>query len=139
MVVKLPDRLAAQLCSDRFSFVIILIVLVSSIACKQQQPPIVATPPPAATPQIPTAISQPSPIYGKPWRGRGVVKLINRPEGWIEIDHEEIVGLMPPMEMEWFVEKKSLLNRAKVGDKVDFVIMDTRDRGQILTDIKRIE
>ena len=64
------------------------------------------------------------------------MKLINRKEGWIEINHEPIPGLMPAMEMEWFVQKKSLLDHVAVGDKVNFTIVDT-GKAQIITELKR--
>lgn len=64
------------------------------------------------------------------------MKLINRKEGWIEISHEPIPDLMPAMEMEWFVEKKSLLDHVAVGDKVNFTIVDT-GKAQIITELKR--
>jgi Cu/Ag efflux protein CusF len=93
---------------------------------------------PSSTPLDLKAISQPSPITNKPYAGIGVVKLINREEGWIEIDHEDIPGLMPAMEMEWFVKKKSLLDHVAVGDKVNFTVVDT-GKAQIITELKKAE
>ena len=66
------------------------------------------------------------------------MKLINKKEGWIEIDHEPIEGLMPAMMMEWFVEKKSLLNKVKVGDKVKFTVVET-GKAEIITTLERID
>ncbi len=54
--------------------------------------------------------------------GRGVVTKINMQLGSIELKHEEIVGVMPAMIMEFFVKDKSLLNGIAVGDKVDFIL-----------------
>ena len=71
----------------------------------------------------------------KPYPGTGVVVTINREEAWIEINHEEIKGLMPAMQMEFNVKDKSLLDRAKVGQRVDFIITET-EKGEYLTDIK---
>ena len=44
---------------------------------------------------------------------------------------------MPAMEMEWFVQKKSLLDHVAVGDKVNFTIVDT-GKAQIITELKRV-
>jgi len=72
----------------------------------------------------------------KPYPGTGVVDLINKQEGWIEITHEDIKDLMPAMQMEFNVKDKSLLDRVKVGDHVDFVIIET-PKGEYLIDIKK--
>ena len=64
-----------------------------------------------------------------------MVAAINKKEGWIEINHEDIKDLMPAMQMEFNVKDKSLLDRAKVGDRVDFTIVET-EKGEYLTDIK---
>lgn len=65
-----------------------------------------------------------------------MIRIINRKEGWIEIDHEEIKGLMPAMQMEFWVKSKSLFDHVKVGDRVDFVIVET-EKGEYLTEIKK--
>lgn len=54
----------------------------------------------------------------------GVVKSLNPKRPGIEIDHEEIVGLMPAMQMEFPVTDGSLLNGVAVNDRVDFTIED---------------
>ena len=54
--------------------------------------------------------------------GKGKVTKINITLGSIELDHEEIVGVMAPMKMEFFVKDKSILNGLKVGDEVEFVL-----------------
>jgi len=40
----------------------------------------------------------------------------------IEIDHEDIKGLMPAMEMEFHVKDKQLLEGIAVGDRVEFTV-----------------
>ena len=92
---------------------------------------------PSPTPPNMKPIAVPSPIIGKPYPGVGVVMLINKKEGWIEIDHEEIVDLMPPMVMEWHVKDRALLNRVKVGDKINFIVVETGS-GEIITDLNKI-
>lgn len=52
----------------------------------------------------------------------GIVKKIDAGNGKITIDHEDIKGYMPAMEMDFSVGDKTLLESSKVGDRVDFVI-----------------
>ena len=80
----------------------------------------------------------PEVVVGKPYPGRGVVTIINIKEAWVEIDHEDIEGLMPAMQMEFWVKDRSLLRNIRVGDKVDFVIVET-GKGEFLTAIKTIK
>jgi Cu(I)/Ag(I) efflux system periplasmic protein CusF len=40
----------------------------------------------------------------------------------IEIDHGDIKGLMPAMEMEFHVKDKALLNGISVGDRIEFTV-----------------
>ena len=72
----------------------------------------------------------------KPYPATGVVALINKKEGWIEINHDEIKDLMPAMQMEFWVKDKNLLDKVKAGDRVDFTIVETK-KGEYLTEIKR--
>src|SRR4029079_498602 len=101
---------------NRTIFVVLLaVVLIGAEACKHSPETTTSVPSPSPTPSpvqsnFKPISSYPAPVLGKPYPGKGVVKLINRKEGWIEIVHEDIVDLMPAMEMEWFVEKSSLLN-----------------------------
>jgi Cu/Ag efflux protein CusF len=74
----------------------------------------------------------------KRFSGKGVVTKINLQIGSVEIDHEEIKGVMPAMIMEFYVTDKTELENLKVGDKVEFVLEE--DRGQEkLTSIKKIQ
>lgn len=56
------------------------------------------------------------------YNAKGVVTKIDLAGGTIEIDHEEITGLMPKMIMEFHTRDKALLNGIKIGDKVEFVL-----------------
>jgi len=71
----------------------------------------------------------------KSYPGTGVIVTINRDEGWIEINHEEIKELMPAMQMEFNVKDKSLLDKVKVGQRVDFTIIETKEE-EYLVDIR---
>ncbi len=79
----------------------------------------------------------PPAIVGKPYPAKGVVTIINLKEGWVEINHEAIEGLMPPMQMEWPVKPKSLMKSIKVGDRVEFTVVET-GKGEIITAIKAV-
>jgi len=124
---------------QKYALLVALACLISfSVSCKRQTSS-PTTPAPSPTPQNLKPIGvAPPPVIGKPYPGKGVVKLINRKEGWIEIDHEDIVDLMPAMEMEWSVEKSSLLDNLKVGDKINFTVVET-GKGEIITTIKKIQ
>jgi Cu/Ag efflux protein CusF len=91
------------------------------------------------TPQSSVATNplvMPSPILNHPYPGTGIISIINRKEGWIEINHEEIKGLMPAMQMEFWVKNRTLLDNVKVGDRVDFVVVEM-EKGEYLTEIKK--
>ena len=72
------------------------------------------------------------------YSGTGVVTVVNGKEGWVEINHDEIKGLMPPMQMAWFVKKVSLIGSIKVGDLVSFEIEDTKG-SQVLTKLEKVQ
>lgn len=56
------------------------------------------------------------------YHGVGVVKSLNPKAPAIEIDHEDIEGLMPGMKMEFPVTDAGLLNGIAVNDHIDFTI-----------------
>ena len=68
----------------------------------------------------------------KTYDGKGVVTKINLELVSVELDHEEIKGLMPKMTMEFYVKEKAQLERLKVGDTVDFVLEDNAGAEQII-------
>lgn len=70
--------------------------------------------------------------------GKGIVTKINLELGSVELDHEEIKNVMPPMKMEFFVKEKSELEVLKVGDKVDFVLEENFGQEKIIS-IKKIK
>lgn len=77
----------------------------------------------------PTAI----PLKDGDFPGKGKVTKIDNKLGSVELDHEEIVGVMPRMIMEFYVSDKSMLKGLAVGDQVDFVL---RQKGGSETIIK---
>ena len=70
--------------------------------------------------------------------GRGKVTKINMELGSVELDHEEIVGLMPAMIMEFYVSDKWLLTELTVGDQVDFVVQ-YKHPSETIVSIKKIQ
>lgn len=89
--------------------VIICAALILATACHQQTNTPVPTGPAAA-------------VAANSYKGVGVVKSINLKVPAIEIDHGDIEGLMPAMQMEFPVTDASLLNGIAVNDKIDFTI-----------------
>jgi Cu/Ag efflux protein CusF len=73
----------------------------------------------APAPSGPAAAVQPN-----SYQGVGVVKGLNPKAPAIEIDHEEIVGLMPAMQMEFPVTDVALLNGLAINDHIDFTVVD---------------
>ena len=91
----------------------------------------------------PAASVTPEPTASTPkngdYPGKGVVTKIKlEGDGSIEVDHEEIKDLMPPMLMEFFVSDKKMLDGLKVGDKIDFVIR-YKDRTETIVSIKKAQ
>jgi protein SCO1 len=66
-------------------------------------------------------------IQSNQYRAVGVVKAINPKAPAIEIDHGNIDGLMPAMEMEFPVTDASLLNGLAVNDRIDFTVENAVD------------
>lgn len=134
MLTRLPNRLTMVL--RIWMFLILSAAL--SVSCRRQ-PPVakVAEPSPQAAIKN-TPLPAPSVVVGKPYPGVGVVTIINDKEGWVEINHEAIEGLMPAMQMEWWVKDRSLLRNVRVGDKVNFVVVET-GKGEFITELKKVE
>jgi len=123
---------------DNQAYLVMLVTATLSVCCQQphrvKDAPSTPTPPPATA----TPLVMPSPVLGKPYFGTGLITLINRKEGWVEIKHEEIKGLMPAMTMEFLVKQNSLLNNVQVGDRVDFTVVETR-KAEYITELKKIQ
>jgi len=122
--------------SNVYSLLIILPLLLISSCQKQERAVQTSQPTPAMATSAKGPPGYPPPVMNQPYPATGVVVLINRKEGWIEINHDEIKGLMPAMQMEFWVKDKSLFDNAKAGDQVDFTIVET-EKGEYLTELKR--
>jgi Cu(I)/Ag(I) efflux system protein CusF len=83
-------------------------------------------------------MTTPTPSKNGNYPGKGVVTKIDLKLVSVELDHEEIKGLMPKMIMEFYVKEKAELEKLKVGDKVDFVV-EYRDGQEKIISIKKAE
>ncbi|HEV8431227.1 MAG TPA: copper-binding protein [Pyrinomonadaceae bacterium] len=92
--------------------IIVCAALIVATACNQQAPNKQANAPtgPAAA------------VATNHYSGEGVVKAIDPKTPAIEIDHKDIEGLMPAMQMEFPVTDPGLLNGIAVNDRIDFTI-----------------
>lgn len=70
------------------------------------------------------------------FNSKGIVTKINMELGSVELDHEDIPGLMPAMIMEFYVKDKQMLVPLKVGDKVEFTI-EEKNNTEIISAIKK--
>lgn len=95
-----------------------------------------------AKPQNTTVRVQPTPIptaltpKDGNYPSRGKVTKINNELGSVELDHEDIPTVMPPMRMEFYVRNKEELKPLKVGDQVDF-ILEYKDHRETIVTIKK--
>ena len=106
----------------------VCLALTLLVACSNQP----ANQQPASTPVSGPAAA----VQANSYQGVGVVKALNAKQPAIEIDHDEIVGLMPAMQMEFPVTEASLLDGLAVNDRVDFTVVD--DKGDMrITAIKK--
>ena len=72
------------------------------------------------------------------YTSKGKVTKINTDLGSVELNHEEVIGLMPAMQMEFYVKDKSLLDGLKVGDIVEFVL-EYKHPSETIVGIKKIQ
>jgi Cu/Ag efflux protein CusF len=96
---------------------IVCLALTLIAACQSNQSG--PTPPASPAPSGPAAA-----VQANTYQGVGTVKALNPKAPAIEIDHEEIVGLMPGMQMEFPVTDGTLLNGLAVNDRIDFTIQN---------------
>lgn len=90
----------------------------------------------AACQQKQIAPLSPTGITFKTYRSTGVVEAVDREEGTVKINHEEIKDYMEAMTMDFYVRHTWLLDEIKPGDKVDFTLEDAANV-VVITEIKR--
>lgn len=76
----------------------------------------------AVKPAVTSPGNPPDPKDGD-YFGKGKVTKIDPAMPSVGLDHGEIPGLMPAMQMEFYVSDKALLSGLAVGDSVDFTIL----------------
>ena len=91
--------------------IIVCAALIITAACHRQQ-----------SNKTPTPTGPAAAVASNQYQGVGVVKHINSKPPAIEIDHGDIEGLMPAMQMEFPVTDPNLLNGIAVNDRIDFTI-----------------
>lgn len=102
------------------TLIFLLSLAVFTIACGSQGS-VNAVNRPAVVVATPTATPIPKP-ENRDYLGKGKVTKINNELGSVELNHEDIPGLMPPMIMEFFVSDKAMLKGIAVGDNADFTL-----------------
>jgi Cu/Ag efflux protein CusF len=108
----------------------IVVITLFLTACGNSSPsenPINATPKPAATQ---------TQIKNGDYPGEGKITKIDTENGSVEMNHDEIVGVMPAMLMEFYVSDKKMLDGLNVGDAVDFTLR-YKDRSEIIVGISK--
>lgn len=76
-------------------------------------------------------------VQTETYHGVGIVRATNNKRPSIELDHQEIKGLMPAMTMEFYVKDRALLSGLNVGDRVEFIV-ENGVGGVKITSIKRL-
>jgi len=61
-------------------------------------------------------------VQTKNYPAVGIVKWIDPKLPIVEIDHEDIRGLMPAMQMQFHVKNQALLDGIAVGDRIEFTV-----------------
>ena len=120
-------------------WLLILLPAALALSCRPEPQPGKAVAP-TPTPQPAVQLNPPGfppTVPDKPYPGTGIVKILNPKEGWVEIEHEEIKDLMPAMTMEFWIRNPSIMKGIRVGDKVDFIVVEDR-KGQYLTELKKV-
>ena len=120
-------------------WLLILLPAELALSCRPEPQPGKAVAP-TPTPQPAVQLNPPGfppTVLDKPYPGTGIVKILNPKEGWVEIEHEEIKDLMPAMTMEFWIRNPSIMKGIRVGDKVDFIVVEDR-KGQYLTELKKV-
>ena len=106
--------------AHKSGIVSICIALMIAGACNKQ----------SANNQAPTGPA--AAVASNHYQGVGVVKAIDSKAPAIEIDHGDIDGLMPAMQMEFPVTDSSLLNGIAVNDRIDFTIEAAKGQMKVI-------
>jgi len=61
-------------------------------------------------------------VQTRAYQAVGIVKGVDTKTPVIEIDHEDIPGLMPAMQMQFHVKDRSLIDGLAIGDRISFTV-----------------
>mgnify|MGYP003341892562 CR=1 FL=1 len=117
----------------RLAQICIVSVLAAS-ACTQNSGS--AAGPPSAVPPTPQQTAF-IPANGR-YSGHGKVTKVNLDAGSVEIAHDDIPGLMPAMQMEFFVADRGMLRSVSPNDNVDFII-EYQERHETIVDLTKVK
>ena len=147
MVEQIRLHFSIPVCTPMAPIIVITsllsLVMLFASSCQKRQATTTSqsTSSPSTSPTN-TATPQTSPADVHHYQGTGVVTKVVRENPYdkslasVELNHGEIVGLMPAMRMEFFVKDVSLLNDIKVGDLVDFTI-ETKGSTETVSELKK--
>ena len=76
------------------------------------------------------------PVSSAVHRGVGVVESVDKENVMVQINHEDIPGYMPAMNMPFHAKTRELLDSIQAGDKVEFTLKDT-EKGMVVVEIKK--
>lgn len=76
-------------------------------------------------------------VQTKTFVGVGFVTAVKPELAVVELNHDEIKGLMPAMQMEFHVKDKSLITGLVPGDRIEFTV-DYGVGGIVITGIRKI-
>lgn len=110
---------------------IIILAMCLNFACEK---PVANT----ASQNVPTPALSPIPPKDGNYPSKGKVTKLNPDMPSVELNHAEIVGVMPPMIMEFYVKDKSMLNGLSVGDNVEFTL-EYKHPSETIVGIKKIQ
>jgi Cu/Ag efflux protein CusF len=116
--------------ADKVLIVIACLALTFAVACSNNAGQKAASGTPASGPAAAVQNTQ--------HKGEGVVKALNPNAPSIEINHGDIDGLMPPMQMEFPVTDAKLLNGLAVNDRIEFTV-ENAPEGMKVVAIKKHE
>lgn len=103
---------------------LILAAVVLTVACQREEAEAPAsTAPPAAEPQ---------------WTVKGTIVSTDAEANWVQIDHQNIPGLMAAMTMTFPVSDASLLEGIEEGDVVEFTLVQKAE-GLVVTELRKVD
>ena len=110
--------------NTRHNRLILLVLLLTAPSCSDNSSTPKADGPAAAT-------------ETKTYQAKGTVKGIDPKLPIVEIDHEDIPGLMPAMQMQFHVKERPLVEGLVIGDRIDFTV-EYGVGGLKITSIKKL-